>query len=175
MFYLLSFIKEFDKYYAQIILFGSVTITCTLIVLLSCFTLVFMDYSNIIFLVTRAIVAFVLFRVIKNKNAGFEDTDLKPMHDCIQFIVFPGLLLCTVNMKIDLLATFPLSIICINYSYKSAFTTEGDNMDCYNQAELAARNLFSRTMILMLIFMFACHDLRKTQIMHFIAQERSKK
>ena len=91
-----------------------------------------MDYSNIIFLATRAIVAFSLFEAIRNKNAGFEDTDLKPMHDCIQFIVFPGLLICTVNMKIELLATFPLSIICINYSYKSAFTTDGDNMDCYN-------------------------------------------
>ena len=34
-FYLLSFIKEFDKHYAKIILFGSVVVTCTLIVLLS--------------------------------------------------------------------------------------------------------------------------------------------
>ena len=118
VFYLLSFIKEFDKYYAQIILFGSITITCTLIVLLSYFTLAFMDYSNIIFLATRALVAFSLFEAIKSKNTGFEDTDLKPMHDCVQFIVFPGLLLCTVNMKIELLVTFPLSIICINYSYK---------------------------------------------------------
>ena len=134
-----------------------------------------MDYSNIMFLTSRAIVAFAVFGAIQNKNAGFEETDLKPMHDSIQFIVFPGLIICTVNMKIDLLVTFPASIICIFYSYKSAFTTEGDNMDCYKQAEQTARNLISRTIIMMMIFMFALHDLRKTQIKHFIAQERSKK
>ena len=48
-------------------------------------------------------------------------------------------------------------------------------MDCYQNAEMTASNLFEETLSLLAIFMFAIHDLRKTQIMHFITQERAKK
>ena len=172
---LFSFMKEFEKHYVQAILFGTISLTLLIVVILSCFTLVFIDFTNLIFLITRAIVAFTLFEAIKNKDAGFEETDLKPMQDCIHFIVFPSLLLCTVNMKIELLATYPISILCIYFSYKNAFTIEGNNMDCYMQADVTAKNLFMRTLCMYFIIMFAIHDQRKTQIMHFIAQERSKK
>ena len=95
------------------------------------------------------------------------------MHDGIKFVLFPAMLLCTVNMKIEFLVTYPLSIVCIYFNYQSAFTTEGGNMDCYQNAELTASNLFEETLSLFAIFIFAIHDLRKTQITHFIAIERA--
>ena len=154
---------------------GSVTVVATILFGLSCYKLVLVDFTNITVLVTRAIVAFILFEAIKNKYEGFESTDIKPMHDCITFIIFPALLLCSVNMKIELLATFPLSIVCIFLSYKNAFAEDGDNMSCYQQGEVTAKNLFTRTLMLIVMVMYAIHDLRKTQIRHFIAQERAKK
>ena len=79
----LSFSKEFEKNIVQIIFFGSITISTTVIVILSCFTLTIVDFANITFLVIRAIVALALFNAISNKNAGFEQLDVKPMYDCI--------------------------------------------------------------------------------------------
>ena len=174
-FMLLSFMKEFEKHIVAAILFGSISLTLLIVVILSCFSLVILDFTNLIFLITRAIIAFNLFEAIKNKDAGFESTDLKPMQDCIHFIIFPSLLLCTINMKIELLATFPICIICIYYSYNNAYAIVGNNMDCYMQADVTAKNLFMRTLCMYFIIMFAIHDQRKTQIMHFIGQERSKK
>ena len=78
-------------------------------------------------------------------------------------------------MKIEILATFPLCVILIFFTYKSAFTIEGDNMDCYQNAELIASTLFTRTASLIFFIVFVTHDQRRTQIRHFIGQERAKK
>ena len=172
----LMFLKDFEKHYIQIIIYGSVTVTVTLLVLMSSFiTLAIVDFSVIFALFIRAVVTFILFQVIRSDTAGFEEADLKPMHDSITYIFFPGLLLCTVNMKVELLVTCPFAIVCTFLTYKSAFADEGENMTCYLQAEVTAQNLFTRTLILMLVVTFAIHDQRKTQISHFIAQERAKK
>ena len=71
-FMLLTFIKEFEKHYVQAILFVTLCFSVTLVKILSCFSLVFTDFSNLIFLFIRAIVAFTIFEAIKNKDAGFE-------------------------------------------------------------------------------------------------------
>ena len=81
--------------------------------------MVFVDFITLFLLAFRAIVAFALFEVIKNKESGFDETDLKPLHDNIQFVVYPSMLMCcSANMKIELLASYPLTLFCINYSYK---------------------------------------------------------
>ena len=48
-------------------------------------------------------------------------------------------------------------------------------MDCYKEPETIPNKLISRIVIMLVIFMFAIHDTRKSQIKHFIAKERSKK
>ena len=176
VFMCLTFLKDFEKHYVQIIIFGSIMVTVTLLVLMtSCISLAIVDFTLIFALFIRAIVTFMLFQLIRSDIAGFEEADLKPMHDSITYIFFPGLLLCTVNMKVELLASCPFAIVCTFLTYKSAFADEGENMTCYMQAEVTAQNLFTRTLILFLVVTFAIHDQRKTQIRHFIAQERAKK
>ena len=98
------------------IMFGQVCVTCTFLVLLSCCRLGLLDYSNIILLASRALVTFYTFVAIRNGNPGFEESDPKLSIDVIQFVMFPGLLLCSVNMKIELLVTFPLTLVCILYT-----------------------------------------------------------
>ena len=159
----------------QVVLFGQITLTVTLLVLLSCITLVLIDFTNIIMLVSRAIVVFILFEAIRNQHAGFAEVDLKPMNDTITLIVIHALLLYTVNMKIELLVTCPVAFICIYISLQSAFVDDGQNMSCYMQAEETIENIFVNTLIMMIVVIFAIHDQRKNQIRHFIAQERAKK
>ena len=129
----LTFLSEFEKHYLQVVLLGSITATATIHLICSRCTMAFFDFTNVIVLLIRAAVTFILFQAIENEWAGFVDVDLKVMHDSINMIMLPCILLCTVNMKVDLLLTFPLVILCNYFTFKYSFTSKGENMACYLQ------------------------------------------
>ena len=94
----------------------------------------FFDFTNVITLLIRAVVTFIVFQAIENEWAGFEDVDLKGLYDSINMIALPCILLCSANFKIDLLLTLPLVILCNYFTIKNSFTSKGVNMACYLQS-----------------------------------------
>lgn len=97
------------------------------------------------------------------------------MHDAIQFVIYPSLILFTLNWKVDLCVTTPLAIAAIYWNLQMAFSKEDANMACYEQSDQVAQTQFTRTLIYFIVFMGVIHDNRKIQITRFIAQERAKK
>ena len=106
-------IADIEKYYVAVIQLATINVTITLVVLLSRFSLVFIDFSCLIFLINRTIVTFILFQAIYAESAGFEEVDLKEMQDSLITVAYPALLLLTVNIKIELCITFPITLVCI--------------------------------------------------------------
>ena len=128
-------ISDISKYYVAVIQMATINVTITLLVLLSRLSLVFIDFSCMIFLINRSIVTFILFQAIYSESAGFEEADLKEMQDSLINVMYPAILLLTVNFKIELCATFPITLACIYYIYKASFTVDSDNMACYKHGE----------------------------------------
>ena len=140
-------VSEFEKHLYFFVLFGSVIVVATLLFFLSKLSMIVLDLSPMIIVITRAFVTFALFQVIRNKSAGFYEVDQKQLHDNMNFVAYPALLLLSVNLKVDICGTFPITLISSFFVYKSAFAVEGENMSCYLQAELIAGTLYSRVLI----------------------------
>ena len=98
----------------------------------------FVDYITLVMVVTRGITCIFMFKSINAGAAGFEDVDLKQMSDTITFIGLPGLILFSINWKVELFVTSPVIIVSSYMTIYAAFSTEGENMACYKQGELTA-------------------------------------
>ena len=124
-------ISELGKHLYFFVLFGSVIIVSTLLLFLSKLSMIFVDLSPMIIVITRAFLTFTLFQLVRDKSEGFEEVDQKQLHDNMNFVAYPALLLLSVNLKVDICGTFPITLISAFFAYKSAFAVEGDNMSCY--------------------------------------------
>lgn len=77
--------------------------------------------------------------------------------------------MCVVNLKVDLLLTIPIGIICTYFSMQFV----ADQTEVSKQDELFTFQ-FGRMLVKFGVLIFAIHDQRKTQIRNFIASERVK-
>lgn len=112
--------------------------------------------------------------MVTNQVSHYSTIDKKELNASVEFVMYPALLLTTVNWKLELCLTFPLTLIAMYVTTKVAFTTEDGNMACYVNGEALASSQNIRSIIQLVILGYAIHDNRKTQIKRFIAQKRAE-
>lgn len=167
-------VTEIDKHVYFITIFGSITLTVSLIFLLSKISLAVIDFATIMIVSTRAVLIFAIFSMIGNGVTAFEQVDLKQLADGINFVAFPAMLLFAINWKVEIFLTVPTFLISIYYCLQLAYAQEDGNLACFINADELAPTQFSRRGIELICYFFAVHDSRKTQLVHFIARERAR-
>ena len=92
-----------------ILTFSSIFLLITMTII-ACFNLKICDYITVVTLLVRIAVVVLLFKL---RDAGYEyyQFDKKLLFDTLVFQVVPSLLLFTVNWKIELCMTIPVTVI----------------------------------------------------------------
>ena len=122
---------KLDEQALTILQLGTVTINTTLIWLLSKWKLWCLDISTLSILVVRCVITWLLFKFTLEGQSGFSSIDIKQLQDSVIFVALPALLLTSCNWQIDLILTAPILLVSNTITVMSAFSTEGNNMECY--------------------------------------------
>ena len=109
---------------------GSVSLNLLLLTILARVNLRVCDYVTVSILLTRAVVTYLLFKLMSEGHEGYH-YDRKQLHDSITYPVLLSLLLFAVNWKIDLSFCIPIMLIGHSLESKNAYTDADNNMDCF--------------------------------------------
>lgn len=90
------------------------------------------------------------------------------MQDSITIIAAPAIIGATINWKLDLLVSIPITIIATALSQQQSFSVENDNMSCYAMPEEQANRMTTRLTVNMLCMVVVAYIVRYTSLKRFL-------
>ena len=84
-------------------------------------------------------------------------------------------ILAIVNFKIDLLITAPITLICVALITQSAYTTQSDNVSCFNGPENIAQAMQHIHLGQIIVMLLISYGYRKNSLQRIIEEEKSTK
>ena len=81
----------------------------------------------------------------------------------------------SINWKMDVLTSFPLTLIFQVFFTRMAFDTADDNMDCYKAPELIAGGQIFRCFVQIMVFVIIGYFLRSLELDRFLDKEIATK
>ena len=102
---------DFHEQYGRLMLVGEMTVTATVVYFLSLWKLFFVDTYMLVGCVSRFTVLVLLFSLIKDQKPGYTAMDPKGLHDAVEDVGLPALILFTTNWKLQLLLAAPIMMI----------------------------------------------------------------
>ena len=111
--------------------FGSFTISCTMMVVLSSIKLSVIDCSVLWLTLVRCLVTWIVFKYKLEGNPHFSAIDIKQLEDSILLVFLPCFLLFSTNWRLDFFVTTPIAVITTFITTANAYSPEDGNLDCY--------------------------------------------
>ena len=87
----------------------------------------------------------------------FATYDRKLLYDATAFVSIISLLIYSVNFKLDILTSVPISIFAMVKSIQMAFDPENNNVDCYLEPEAHVSDKSAKWMAFLLIVVFTVY------------------
>ena len=157
---MLSRRDKLDEQALTFLQLSTVTINATLLWLLSKWKLWIVDTCTLSVLTVRCIMTWLLFKFTSEGRSGFEHIDIKQLQDSVIFVALPTLLLTNCNWQIDLILTAPILIISNSWTVMSAFSTEGNNMECYADPDSVGGQMSMRWIIFLFVIFYSLYETR---------------
>ena len=117
---------------------------------------------------------YVIFSYITANNFGLGSYDRKQLADSVQFVAIPALLAGSINWKLDLLLSLPLTLIGTVLNVNGSYANEGDNLACFANPNAVASHLGARLIFVYLMVAASMHSQRKFQVKSFEQEEDAK-
>ena len=126
------------QFYVQ---WGSMTISCTVITLLSSIKISYIDYTMLSTTLVCCLTTWSIFKLKQEEKPGFVEIDIKQLQDSIAFVFMLDFFMASTNWCLDFFLTTPIALIATWKETTSAYSLENGNMDCFTKPELVASNL----------------------------------
>ena len=153
----------------------SLTFSLTIICLLGKLCPRIIDLTIFWVVGVRCLATYMLFRLSASKSTGFEDIDPKSLHDSVSFVAMPMFVIASVNWKMDVLITWPLSMVGTAVFIEMAYTTNNGNMDCYLIPDAEAEGLIYGYVVQMAGMAMAGGFMRYMELQRFLDKEKTNR
>ena len=178
MYFLYVFIlgaEDLEGEFGMLALDGEMTITATLVFAISMWKLAIIDAYMLIACTSRFLILIYSFSRINDRATGYDPIDPKILHDAVEDVGLPALILFTTNWKIQICLAAPIMLISQQWTIRTSYIDEGDNMSCYKDPNVVAFEANVRYLVYFCIIMGAVHKERANQVTIFVEQAKTKK
>ena len=145
----------------------------TIILLVSRINIKILDFTVLIIVIMRIVVTFTLFKIIREDWYGFEQYDVKQLHDSVGLAYIPIMTIASANWKVDLTISTPLVLVAQFMTSHTAFSHEDNNMGCFASPKTFAQDYASRWIATVAVVAFAAYTSLKSALHQFLEKENS--
>jgi len=155
--------------------FMSITVSLTIVTVMSKLIPASMDFTCMFLIGVRIVITIMLFNLVDSDSLTFKSIDRKALHDSLTFIALPSFAIGSINWKMDVLTTFPITLVLQVYFTRMAFTTADGNMECYRVPEVIAGSQTFRCEIQLMGLIVIGYFLRRLELDRFLDKEIATK